>query len=189
MLQSTKVTKVPSVGRSRDWIFVTEESSEALTLGHALIVHPIPILITGILILTRRTRLPPHVYLQRPWRPIPVDARQRPVPKVPEERYVFQSLYLVSFVLTVLVRHYSYECKESTQDRPYVSRPSRTQQLRNPKLVPKLTNETLNPLEKKKGVADEELAKAEAERAPPKIGFFSFGFHYLDRRVEVTFAW
>jgi hypothetical protein len=30
-----------------------------------------------------------------------------------------------------------------------VSRPSRSQQLRNPKLVPKLTNETLNPLEKK----------------------------------------
>ncbi|KAF4962515.1 hypothetical protein FSARC_9409 [Fusarium sarcochroum] len=50
-------------------------------------------------------------------------------------------------------------------ERPYVSRPSRSQQFRNPKLVPKLTNETLNPLEKKKGVADEELAKAEAERA------------------------
>ncbi|KAF4990421.1 hypothetical protein FGRMN_8461 [Fusarium graminum] len=53
----------------------------------------------------------------------------------------------------------------STQERPYVSRPSRSQQLRNPKLVPKLTNDTLNPLEKKKGVADEELAKAENERA------------------------
>ncbi|KAM0557111.1 hypothetical protein ACHAPJ_005374 [Fusarium lateritium] len=50
-------------------------------------------------------------------------------------------------------------------ERPYVSRPSRSQQFQNPKLVPKLTNETLNPLEKKKGVADEELAKAEAERA------------------------
>ncbi|KAF5673270.1 hypothetical protein FHETE_3394 [Fusarium heterosporum] len=62
-------------------------------------------------------------------------------------------------------RHYSYECKASTQERPYVSRPSRSQQLRNPKLVPKLTNDTLNPLEKKKGVADEELAKAENERA------------------------
>ncbi|KAM0344574.1 hypothetical protein ACHAPU_007348 [Fusarium lateritium] len=62
-------------------------------------------------------------------------------------------------------RHYSYECKASTQERPYASRPSRSQQLRNPKLVPKLTNETLNPLEKKKGVADEELAKAENERA------------------------
>ncbi|KAJ4265405.1 hypothetical protein NW762_004693 [Fusarium torreyae] len=71
-----------------------------------------------------------------------------------EERYVYQNQ-----------RHYSYECKSSTQERPYVSRPSRSQQFRNPKLVPKLTNETLNPLEKKKGVADEELAKAEAERA------------------------
>ncbi|KAL7896522.1 zinc knuckle domain-containing protein [Trichoderma sp. SZMC 28014] len=60
--------------------------------------------------------------------------------------------------------HYSYECKSSTQERPYVSRPSRSQQLRNPKLVPKLTSDTPNPLEKKKGVADEELAKLEAER-------------------------
>ncbi|KAL7793541.1 zinc knuckle domain-containing protein [Trichoderma ceciliae] len=60
--------------------------------------------------------------------------------------------------------HYSYDCKASTQERPYVSRPSRSQQLRNPKLVPKLTSDTLNPLEKKKGVADEELAKIEAER-------------------------
>ncbi|TFB04235.1 hypothetical protein CCMA1212_003828 [Trichoderma ghanense] len=61
-------------------------------------------------------------------------------------------------------RHYSYECKASAQERPYVSRPSRSQQLRNPKLVPKLTSDTPNPLEKKKGVADEELARLEAER-------------------------
>ncbi|CEI66980.1 unnamed protein product [Fusarium venenatum] len=39
--------------------------------------------------------------------------------------------------------------QSTAQERPYVSRPSRSQQLRNPKLVPKLTNETLNPLEKK----------------------------------------
>ncbi|PTB58055.1 hypothetical protein M431DRAFT_505614 [Trichoderma harzianum CBS 226.95] len=51
--------------------------------------------------------------------------------------------------LTCLARHYSYECKSSTQERPYVSRPSRSQQLRNPKLVPKLTSDTPNPLEKK----------------------------------------
>ncbi|KPM36648.1 hypothetical protein AK830_g9904 [Neonectria ditissima] len=62
-------------------------------------------------------------------------------------------------------RHYSYECKASSQDRPYVSRPSRSQQLRNPKLVPKLTNDAPNPLERKQGVADEQLAKAESERA------------------------
>ncbi|KAJ2975710.1 hypothetical protein NQ176_g5369 [Zarea fungicola] len=61
-------------------------------------------------------------------------------------------------------RHYSYECKASAQERPYVSRPSRSQQLRNPKLVPKLTNDVPNPLEKKTGAADEELAKKEAER-------------------------
>ncbi|KAI1416325.1 hypothetical protein F5Y13DRAFT_155113 [Hypoxylon sp. FL1857] len=61
--------------------------------------------------------------------------------------------------------HYSYECKASTQERPYVSRPSRTQQLFNPKLVPKLTSDVPDTLQKKKGVADEELAKREAERA------------------------
>ncbi|KAH7149486.1 zinc knuckle-domain-containing protein [Dactylonectria estremocensis] len=61
--------------------------------------------------------------------------------------------------------HYSYECKASAQDRPYVSRPSRSQQLRNPKLVPKLTNDSPNPLERKEGIANEQLAKAEAERA------------------------
>ncbi|KAF5670349.1 hypothetical protein FDENT_11295 [Fusarium denticulatum] len=68
-------------------------------------------------------------------------------------------------MLTIPERHYSYECKATAQERPYVSRPSRSQQFRNPKLVPKLTNERLNPLEQKKGVADEELAKLEAERA------------------------
>ncbi|KAK8145933.1 hypothetical protein G3M48_003808 [Beauveria asiatica] len=54
--------------------------------------------------------------------------------------------------------------QSTAQERPYVSRPSRTQQLRNPKLVPKLTNDAPNPLEKKKGAADEELAKKESER-------------------------
>ncbi|KAI0514507.1 hypothetical protein F5B22DRAFT_647546 [Xylaria bambusicola] len=53
----------------------------------------------------------------------------------------------------------------STQERPYVPRPSRTQQLFNPKLVPKLTSDTPNALQDKKGVADQELAKREAERA------------------------
>ncbi|KAG9254580.1 zinc knuckle-domain-containing protein [Emericellopsis atlantica] len=61
--------------------------------------------------------------------------------------------------------HYSYECKASAQERPYVSRPSRSQQLRNPKLAPKLESDKLEVLEKKKGIADEEIAKLEAERA------------------------
>ncbi|KAH8666412.1 zinc knuckle-domain-containing protein [Xylariales sp. PMI_506] len=61
--------------------------------------------------------------------------------------------------------HYSYECKASVQDRPYIPRPSRTQQLQNPKLVPKLTEAAPPELQKKKGVADEQLAKLEAERA------------------------
>ncbi|KAI0100133.1 zinc knuckle-domain-containing protein [Nemania sp. FL0031] len=61
--------------------------------------------------------------------------------------------------------HYSYECKVSAQERPYVARPSRTQQLLNPKLVPKLASDIPDPVQKTKGLADQELAKREAERA------------------------
>lgn len=61
--------------------------------------------------------------------------------------------------------HYSYECKESVQTRPYVSRPSRTQQLLNPKLAPRLASDVTNDLFRKTGIADEQLAKAEADRA------------------------
>lgn len=60
--------------------------------------------------------------------------------------------------------HYSYECKAATQERPYVSRPSRTQQLLNPKLIPKLSNEVPHDLLRKKGIADEQLAKFDEER-------------------------
>ncbi|RKF71876.1 hypothetical protein GcM1_250280 [Golovinomyces cichoracearum] len=60
--------------------------------------------------------------------------------------------------------HYSYECKAPAQERPYVSRPSRTQQLLNPKLVPKLSSEVPQDLLRKKGIADEQLAKLEEER-------------------------
>ncbi|MCJ1351327.1 MAG: hypothetical protein MMC33_001311 [Icmadophila ericetorum] len=57
-----------------------------------------------------------------------------------------------------------YECKASAQERPYVPRPSRTQQLNNPKLLPKLLSEVPNNLLRKKGVADEQLAKKDEER-------------------------
>ncbi|PVH85344.1 hypothetical protein DL98DRAFT_56225 [Cadophora sp. DSE1049] len=60
--------------------------------------------------------------------------------------------------------HYSYECKAVVQERPYVSRPSRTQQLLNPKLQPKLTSDVPQDLLRKKGVADELLAKSDQER-------------------------
>ncbi|KAH7350863.1 zinc knuckle-domain-containing protein [Rhexocercosporidium sp. MPI-PUGE-AT-0058] len=60
--------------------------------------------------------------------------------------------------------HYSYECKAVVQERPYVSRPSRTQQLLNPKLQPKLTSEAPQDLLRKKGVANELLAKADQDR-------------------------
>lgn len=61
--------------------------------------------------------------------------------------------------------HYSYECTASAQERPYTSRPSRTQQLLNPKLKPKLTTEVPEDLLRKKGVADEILKKKEEERS------------------------
>lgn len=62
--------------------------------------------------------------------------------------------------------HYSYECKAAPQERPYQARPSRTQQLLNPKkFAPKLASDTTDTLQRKKGVADEQLAKKEAERA------------------------
>ncbi|KAI5784660.1 zinc knuckle-domain-containing protein [Geopyxis carbonaria] len=63
--------------------------------------------------------------------------------------------------------HYTFECKSATQERPYISRPSRTQQLFNPKLQPKL-QETALPdqvsLVNKKGVADSILKRKEEER-------------------------
>ncbi|KAF2840567.1 hypothetical protein M501DRAFT_1001545 [Patellaria atrata CBS 101060] len=66
--------------------------------------------------------------------------------------------------LTSILRHYSYECKATIQDRPYVSRPSRSQQLANPKLVPQLNSDIPNELLRKNGIADEELAKIAEER-------------------------
>ncbi|KAH7345952.1 zinc knuckle-domain-containing protein [Pyrenochaeta sp. MPI-SDFR-AT-0127] len=60
--------------------------------------------------------------------------------------------------------HYSYECKASAQERPYTSRPSRTQQLLNPKLKPKLTTDVPNDLLRKNGVANEILKKKEEDR-------------------------
>ncbi|OCK81919.1 hypothetical protein K432DRAFT_391719 [Lepidopterella palustris CBS 459.81] len=75
--------------------------------------------------------------------------------------HYFSSLLLYT---DSLPRHYSYECKATAQERPYAARPSRTQQLLNPKLAPKLMTDVPNDLLRKKGVADEELAKKEAER-------------------------
>ncbi|KAJ9273447.1 hypothetical protein DTO212C5_521 [Paecilomyces variotii] len=60
--------------------------------------------------------------------------------------------------------HYSYECKAPAQERPYISRPSRTQQLLNPDLRPKLTTEVPNDLSRTNGVADELLKKKDEER-------------------------
>lgn len=47
--------------------------------------------------------------------------------------------------------HYSYECKAQLQERPYKARPSRTQQLLNPKLAPKLTNDAPDDATRKLG--------------------------------------
>ncbi|OJD16301.1 hypothetical protein AJ78_03513 [Emergomyces pasteurianus Ep9510] len=62
-------------------------------------------------------------------------------------------------------REENYECKASAQERPYISRPSRTQQLANPKLVPELMSDVPNDLLRTTGVADEQLALKESERA------------------------
>ncbi|KAK4131329.1 hypothetical protein BT67DRAFT_444765 [Trichocladium antarcticum] len=61
--------------------------------------------------------------------------------------YLFSPIQCPS--LTVTERHYSYECKAPPQERPYIARPSRTQQLSNPKLLPKLSNEVPDVLLKK----------------------------------------
>ncbi len=58
-----------------------------------------------------------------------------------ETRYVFSSKLFPSDLLTYYLRHYSYECKATAQERPYMARPSRTQQLQNPKLRPQLTTD------------------------------------------------
>ncbi|KAF1975929.1 hypothetical protein BU23DRAFT_456724, partial [Bimuria novae-zelandiae CBS 107.79] len=42
--------------------------------------------------------------------------------------------------------HYSYECTVTAQARPYNPRPSRTQQLLNPSLKPRLTEEVPSDL-------------------------------------------
>ncbi|EYE92502.1 uncharacterized protein EURHEDRAFT_415267 [Aspergillus ruber CBS 135680] len=60
--------------------------------------------------------------------------------------------------------HYSYECTASAQERPYLARPSRTQQLQNPKLRPKLSSDTPNDLLRTEDLADKLLTKREEER-------------------------
>lgn len=45
-------------------------------------------------------------------------------------------------------RHYSYECKATAQERPYTARPSRTQQLLNPRLMPKLSEDVPTDLQR-----------------------------------------
>ncbi|KAJ5226721.1 uncharacterized protein N7469_006727 [Penicillium citrinum] len=57
-----------------------------------------------------------------------------------------------------------YECKATAQERPYKPRPSRTQQLFNPKLMPKLSTENPNTLLQSEGIADNILAKRDEER-------------------------
>ncbi|KAG6838121.1 hypothetical protein C0991_001717, partial [Blastosporella zonata] len=63
--------------------------------------------------------------------------------------------------------HFIYECKST---RPYVSRPSRTQQLENPKLLAKLKAEGKPSVEvpeefkKKTGTANKILELKEKER-------------------------
>ncbi|KAL4930086.1 zinc finger CCHC-type containing 10 [Aspergillus undulatus] len=60
--------------------------------------------------------------------------------------------------------HYSYECKVTAQERPYLARPSRTQQLQNPKLRPQLTTDVPDDAARTRATADALLAQREEER-------------------------
>jgi hypothetical protein len=53
--------------------------------------------------------------------------------------------------------------RASRQLLAYIPRPSQTQEQLNPKLAPQLTTEVLDDPEPKQNVADEQLAKKEAE--------------------------
>ncbi|CZT20967.1 uncharacterized protein RCC_06828 [Ramularia collo-cygni] len=62
--------------------------------------------------------------------------------------------------------HYSYECTASKDDRPYVSRPSRSQQLLNPKLAPKLSAVLPEPKPASRKIAsDAEVAPRDTSRS------------------------
>ncbi|KAF2155583.1 hypothetical protein K461DRAFT_310256, partial [Myriangium duriaei CBS 260.36] len=60
--------------------------------------------------------------------------------------------------------HYSYECKSALQERPYQSRPSRSQQLLNPCLRQTLTNQAPPEPQQSKGLADAILERSAGER-------------------------
>lgn len=66
---------------------------------------------------------------------------------MPETRYVALDDLLIGNFADFYARHYSYECKATTQERPYTARPSRTQQLLNPRLVPKLSEDVPTELQ------------------------------------------
>ncbi|KAJ6131083.1 hypothetical protein N7523_001543 [Penicillium sp. IBT 18751x] len=86
------------------------------------------------------------------------------MPEVFETRYVALKRLSIDRHADLILRHYSYECKATAQERPYTSRPSRTQQLQNPRLMPKLSTEVPSDLTRSNGVADDILAKRDEER-------------------------
>jgi hypothetical protein len=65
------------------------------------------------------------------------------------KRDTYTPLLCMTLEANCYLRHYSYECKAAAQERPYVSRPSRTQQLQNPKLAPKLMSDVPQDLLRK----------------------------------------
>ncbi|GFF47138.1 hypothetical protein IFM51744_06497 [Aspergillus udagawae] len=81
----------------------------------------------------------------------------------------------------------SYECTVSAQERPYTSRPSRTQQLQDPNLRPKLTTDVPNELLGSRGVADEILARRGEERGRKRELGDSDPFddgHHAPKRID-----
>ncbi|KAK7522055.1 hypothetical protein IWZ03DRAFT_108261 [Phyllosticta citriasiana] len=93
--------------------------------------------------------------------------RSKAAPSTTCQKCLKKDTFFLPFVPTTAEsskRHYSYECKVTTQERPYLARPSRTQQLFNPKLMPQLTSDVPNDLLRRKGVADDVLAKQSEDR-------------------------
>ncbi|KAF2210330.1 hypothetical protein CERZMDRAFT_99395 [Cercospora zeae-maydis SCOH1-5] len=87
--------------------------------------------------------------------------------------------------------HYTYECTATQQERPYTSRPSRSQQLLNPKLAPKLSA-TLPPVDAKPAAKPE--SKLEDKTRTAKISillFIGLGLLVFHGQItlEVSVCW
>jgi len=82
------------------------------------------------------------------------------------KRDMYYEIRLLLPSANLALRHYSFECKAAVQERPYISRPSRTQQLHNPKLTPQLNSDVPNDLLRKYARTSAFLLERQNLRAP-----------------------